>query len=408
MDKILNKITYLVLFLFLCATVAHQTWVGFDALFCKATFMLYLFLIGIKILINKKIIINEYVKWFCIFFLYLACSCFWANNINDATVYFSNYFLRIFVLIIGLSNTIKDKEDIDKILKIYIYSIIYMIIVLVIKTPTRDWGTYRIGQTIGLWKNSIGLYLAYAALFSIYFHTTEKSKIKKVIWNLISILMIFLTIISGCRKALLMIPAGIIIYIFLKQKKQLSIKKLLKIMGAIVIIPVILYISFKFIIKNDFLYNAIGERVESGINVLFNDGEEQSLGEREFYIKEATMLFVNNPILGYGSNGFVTHMREISYSHIAYCHNNFLEILSTLGIIGFIIYYYMQIKLIYMLFKHRMLNKNLYCIEITVLVLIAIFGWWNVYYFELINNFIFIISFLSITNKENIGIIIKE
>ena len=89
-NKKLNKVIYFVLFLYLCATVAHQTWVGFDALICKATFLIYSILIIIKILKNNKLFINEYIFWFVLFFFYIALSCLWSNDINDATAYLTN------------------------------------------------------------------------------------------------------------------------------------------------------------------------------------------------------------------------------------------------------------------------------------------------------------------------------
>lgn len=401
-NKKLNKVIYFVLFLYLCATVAHQTWVGFDALICKATFLIYSILIIIKILKNNKLFINEYIFWFVLFFFYIALSCLWSNDIKDATAYFTNYFLRIFILIIGLSNTIEDKKDIHKVLKIYILSIFYMIIVLLIKTPAQDWGTYKIGQAIGLWKNSVGLYLAYAVFILVYFYSIENSKKRKIINLFLIIFLIFLIVISGSRKALLMVPLGIIFYIYLNREKKLNKKNLLKRIFIVPIIFIIIYFSSMLIMKNEFFYNAIGERIESGINVFLNDGEEQSLDERNYYIDKAKQLFMENPIIGYGSNGFVTYMKEINYPHVAYCHNNFFEILSTLGIIGFIIYYYMHIRIIYLIIKNLKRNQKnkLFSIELSIFCIITLFGWWNVYYFELINNFIFIIIYMSLIVEQ--------
>lgn len=408
LDKMVNKLTFLILFIYLCATVAHQTWIGFDAIICKMSFALYFLLILINIFKKKKIIINNFIKWFVIFFCYIVISCLWSNNLSDATEYFSNYFLRIIILILGISNTIDNKNDIDKLLKMYVWAILYMFLILIIKTPSKDWGTYRLGTSIGLWKNSVGLYSTYACFFSIYFFSKEKNKLKKVIYILISGIFLYLATVSGSRKATLMIPLGVIIYLFLKQERKLTYKKVFRIVCSMIMIPIVLLVSYNFLMNNDFFYKAIGERIESGINVYLNDTQEESLDERQFFIKEATSLFKNNPIFGYGSNGFVTYMREINYSHIAYCHNNFLELLSTLGIIGFLIFYIFQGYLLFILFKLRNSekDKDLYNMEISIFLLITLFGWWNVYYFQIVNNFLFLIFFLS--SKTNCDVLNKS
>ena len=52
-------------------------------------------------------------------------------------------------------------------------------------------------------------------------------------------------------------------------------------------------------------------------------------------------------------------MEKINYSHVAYCHNNQLELLSTLGIIGFIIYYSIYAMILIRSFKNLKKERNI-------------------------------------------------
>ena len=59
-DKFMN----FCLFLYLCATSAHQSGEGFDAFFIRATFVLYLGSVALSFFVEKKrLMLNNYILW---------------------------------------------------------------------------------------------------------------------------------------------------------------------------------------------------------------------------------------------------------------------------------------------------------------------------------------------------------
>ena len=116
-------------------------------------------------------------------------------------------------------------------------------------------------------------------------------------------------------------------------------------------------LSVNLLLTNATLYKIAGYRIESFMYSINGVSVEKtgdiSTYERQFYMEKGTELFKKNIVVGYGGNNFKTHMREIGYSHIAYSHNNYVELLCTLGITGFILYYFSWFKTVFNLIKNR-------------------------------------------------------
>ena len=112
-----------------------------------------------------------------------------------------------------------------------------------------------------------------------------------------------------------------------------------------------------FLITNETFNKLIGWRLEGLLNFLSSEGKiDASTEERLFYIDVAIYLFSKYPFLGVGLDNFAAYLHYINYPHAVYSHNNHLELLSCLGIIGYLIYYLPQyyliiIKYIYLTFQ---------------------------------------------------------
>ena len=214
---------------------------------------------------------------------------------------------------------------------------------------------------------------------------------------------------SGSKKALFILVAGLIGFEILATK---GIKLLLKICA----IFLLLYGSIFLIMNNNNLYSVLGRRIEKTILTITGQAGKKdidtSLTERQFYIEQAIKLFKNNILIGYGGNNFVTYMREISYRHIAYSHNNFTEMLCTLGILGFLIYYSTWIYLLIILFKnYRRYKSKTELLFILILTIILIMDYANVSYFNEFNMLLFILAYLTMKNynlKGESKICLKE
>lgn len=352
------NIFYIFLFLYLIAISAYQLGTGFDAIFVRTTFVL---LVAITIILGKKIVITKQIKWCVVFWGFYFLSVIWAKNPND-TMYYVNNFIQILGIFICFPIMIKDEKSINTTLKLIIGSLLYTCVLLVIRTPQSEWGTERIGEAIGLNPNGLGMRLAIGFIACIYFlhyktsnDTNQRSKMALIFYSISAIIFIVVAMFTGSKKALLMIILGFVSY-------ELIISKGWKIFLKSLIIVVFLCFMTYLIFNNEMLYTVIGRRIEKTILTLqgttISRDVDGSLEERAFFIEKAIDLFKDYPILGYGGNNFVTYMREISYSHIAYSHNNYVELLSTLGIIGFTIYYYMWGKTLITLSIDYLRNKS--------------------------------------------------
>ena len=148
----------------------------------------------------------------------------------------------------------------------------------------------------------------------------------------------------------------------------------------------------------------MGSRVEDYINYTFYNKTSKydvSSVERNFFRKEAVNLFKSNWLFGVGGNGFVTHMRNIGHSHVAYCHNNYLELLCTLGVIGFSIFYSFILKIFFQLLKKIKSNHfNIMLLALVICMLISDYG--GVSYYEQFNMILLsvIYSYIFVNRKE--------
>lgn len=393
-----NTIMQLTLLLYFISISAFQLGVGFDAYFVRIIFAV---LILLTLISYKKIILNGQIKWCLLFWGWYFLSMLWAKDYND-TLYYLNRFIQILGISICLPLLVKNKQDVNKVLRLVILSILVTAVVLMIKTPSNAWGTERVGSAIGLGPNDLGMKMAIGAVISLYLirdiNIEKNRNPKKILYLSCIMLFSIIALFSGSKKALFILIAGLIGFEVIATK---GVKLLLKICT----IFLVLYGGFVIILNNDNLYSVLGRRVEKTILTITGQAGKKdidtSLTERQFYIKQATILFKNNILIGYGGNNFVTYMREISYRHIAYSHNNFTEILCTLGIVGFFIYYSIWIYLLIKLLKNYHIHKlKIDLLFILILSIIILMDYANVSYFNEFNMIILILAYLTMKNNN--------
>ena len=399
----IQSIQDLCFLLYLIATSAHQTGEGFDAIFIRVSFVLFVGFSILNMIATGYIKWNGFIGWFVLFLGYGYLSCLWANSVADA-IYYTNTFIQMLGCIICLTNRIKTTKDIDKMLKLLLVSLLYTALLLYIKTPASAWGTERIGGELGLHPNDIGLRFAIGVMISLYFSISKKNYFNYIFVALFTIIAMF----SGSRKGLLMCVIAIVLYPILSYKKR-NRNDFMKFLFRIILIFLIIAIVYFIIMNNKMFYDVIGVRIESMIKSFEGDASaDGSINERNFFIKKAIELFKAHPIFGYGMNNFSTHMAEINYHHVAYSHNNFTELLATLGIVGFTIYYSMIIKMLINLIKNMFCKvKNNYAMNVLFLLILSIIcfiSYWCVNYQSeyFIILFSLIYMFLKVNKSEEV------
>ena len=379
----MDRLIELFFFLYICGLVAFNRGYGFDAFFCRMSFVM---LVGVEILglsIKhqwKHFFIKKTICLMLLFVLYYFTSFIWSKNIDDG-LYYLNNFIQIVLSILIVTQHIKEKADLENYLKLVLFALTYMAIVLLIRTPSTVWGSERVGEIMAMNSNTVGMYCATAWIICLYFG--EKKKLYYFLGGLFVVIAFF----SGSRKALIMVLMGFCVFWIVKEQ---GLKKVLNIVVAIAFILII----FNQIMTNEKFYNVLGYRMEKTIDAFMGeDVQDGSADERAFYREHAIDLFKERPLLGYGANGFVTQLREEGYWHVAYSHCNYTELLVTLGVVGFLLYYSVQIRiLIKGIIKYNEQKDLIYLLMLTYIVVNLLMEFYYVSYMSVFQQIMIALS----------------
>ncbi len=279
---------------------------------------------------------NGVFLWYAVFAFYNVLSLTWA--LRPRKYAFANFkgFIIILILLFIYGVAIQREEDIVLCLKSIVWANMGTVIAMVRKMELANLFSGRAGDALGLNSNVFGVQCALAALLSLYLFKDNKKYI-----ICIGILG-FMSLLSGSRKAFFMLVIGIALYKILEIENGYVIRNILII---IILVAILLFL----VLKVPQLYNIIGHRLEA----MFSEHKDGSINERRFYKQEAMRLFSQNPIFGSGFDSFKTHLMNMNYKHPAYSHCNYTEILSTLGIVGAILYYIMYMYVFIKSYKRK-------------------------------------------------------
>ena len=204
---------------------------------------------------------------------------------------------------------------------------------------------YRIGYGSGINANNIAWMFGFIALFCIYMILENKDK------SLIGILGLDIVIVffTGSKNGLILILIPFFYYIICFMLK-VNLKK-------IVLLVILFIILWKMIQDNPILYTLFGKRIDQMFNVFKNSKGSADISldvsstlKRLSMIKKAFEMFMQKPVLGWGIGAFALFS---GYDY--YCHNNYMELLVSGGIIAFLLYYTF---LAYTFFKELNQKKN--------------------------------------------------
>lgn len=186
--------------------------------------------------------------------------------------------------------------------------------------------------------NDIGLK---AAICILAFLEIRKKVPYKYLFYLIAALLIGVIILTGSRKALFLLLVGITVTVVLASTTKI------KLVRNMVLVCTFLGISAYLVMNIDFLYQAVGVRLEGVINAIMGEGHiDASTAERMALIDTGLKLWEQSPVFGHGINTFT----PIAGFDL-YAHNNYIEEGVGLGIVGVFLWYSIYPFLFYRSFK---------------------------------------------------------
>lgn len=280
----------------------------------------------VKPVILTRAVLNKFTTWltllFMVYFFYgLVLPCYDEFNAD----FFFFLFVMTFVTIILFAGTTS-----INMMEIFINSCAIVSILICFYIFANEWsiileGGNRIGDSASGNVNTLAIYLGSMSIPCI-FKVFMENKFKYLIPYILSVILIFMT---GSKKGLLFIILGIAILSILKYGFKLY-KYLIPILVGVLIIFLILNIEY--------FYNILGFRIIDFLGSVgfktVNSNYSYSTNIRLLMMKLGYDAFLTKPLFGGGWFYFSYYSGLGTYSH-----NNFLELLTTYGLSGFILYY---------------------------------------------------------------------
>lgn len=341
---------------------------------CKAITILYICsiyaLIGLRtyieaiwicvfllLFISKKIKITKYFWWSISFLGICIFSNLWSSTPID-TLYATRGVIEVIVIGNLLVAFIDTEEKIQFILKCFVIAGIALSFRMLITTPLSSLLSARIGNDFYN-SNSIGLNLSVSAICGLYFARTS-AKLKKMYFVLIPVFFIIIYL-TGSRKAFLFSTLGcLMMYIFTVKQKS----KLVFILPITAIVGYLFYYCIMVIPA----FHILAVRISYFVNLLTGSGPVDSSATLRVQLIDAGIrLWKSKPLFGYGIQSFST----ISGMGM-YAHNNYIELLVGVGVIGLVIYYSIYIYIVVKLGKKVFQGENLAIPFYILIILIMI------------------------------------
>lgn len=303
----------------------------------KNTILLYIilsvaiFLITLVYCWKDKTILKSLLKlkafWWltAIFLMYEIYGLFFKTYIEfnwDYILFL--YFTIVFVILLFIKNKNVSVTFTNVSAFTSIMSIIY---ICINESSSLLTGKIRIGDSASGNVITFATYLCFLSIPTLY--KAFYSKEKKSVYIILYCIQLLFMLLTGSKKVILI--ALISVIIFSIYKYRLDFRKY-----AIIILTV-LVISIA-VIKIPFLRNIIGERsidflATLGFNVESHTESRSTMLRKSMY-EEAPKMIKDNPIFGGGWGYFASHSKTNLYSHC-----NYIEMLVTFGIVGFLLYY---------------------------------------------------------------------
>ncbi|HMM17385.1 MAG TPA: O-antigen ligase family protein [Petrimonas sp.] len=355
---------------------------------------LLIYILG-NVFLFQSIRLNKLFVGYFLFTCYFCISLLWAQG-TTTVLYTLSYLVAICSLTLFMPRQIENMHDIYRYFYFYAGLMTLLVVILVIATPIRYWGTERLGANIGVNANSIGMNLVFGSLILLFIAKEQNKKILYILAVMLAVVSLF----TGSRKGFVALVVGIALFYGIKNRGWKKIFFIVLGIGFAIAL-------YKLIMENSALYEVLGKRVERFFISIFTDDyvKDNSLTKREFFREYAFDMFKQKPIFGWGAEGFRNQMIYIDYQQKAFSHCNYTEILANFGIVGFLLYYVPFVKMLFSYMKIVRNDKNsINVLFLIFCILMFILDYGCVSYYNPLTwlRYILVFSYLDIYKKENV------
>lgn len=334
-----------------------------------------------------------FIVLFGAFLLFCIDSRSWALNKQYANEVILIMIMLLVSDIVFLEYVSSYKRWLDFV-NLFVISCLLHGLYAIVTTPLNKFGTNEFGLATGFYFNNIAQVMAFGCMAALYLFNLKRN----YFWIFAIAIMSLIIAVTGSRKGFFMVLFSITIFVFASRQNSLSRLK------KIIFFFLIILLGYNVIMSNDFLYQQIGSRLTT-VFAFLGDSRVQgdfSTNERLYFLANGISLFKSHPWRGVGVNNFKAYVVGYMNTRRAYSHNNYIELLSDVGIIGFALYYCNYIRLVVKAFKKYFKNgrNNIDLFVVAMLSMLMILEYGNVTYYFIQYHLVLVIvcSYLYVSN----------
>ena len=333
---------------------------------------------------------NYLIIWASVFSSFCLISYYW-STVTTTVITTTLSFVQVAIMLFAIVLFCEKKDDLLFLLKCMIFGgVVFSCYYLITNSIFNRSLDYRLAGS-----NDISIRLMMLSVLIFVFRDELGLKIRSFI---VVLLFVFVSFLQGSRKGLIILILGLILDYTLEKRKTKNISYKMK--GLLIVAFLLLFVYF--ICMHTALYNTIGIRLEDTFAFL-KEGTavDASTRDRNLLIEDGIRIWKSNPIVGVGQDNF-RYVNSVRYGF--YSHNNFIELLANLGMIGFTLYYYIYYYGIRKSYHYIRLRKTETTIApIIVFIVFLIIDYMSVSYSSE-SCFVFLgiaFSCLELQNKED-------
>lgn len=355
------------------------------------------------IIIHKGHINNAYIKWTAAYIVFFSLSLLWSINFKISG-YILFQMIPILIVSFGTIRYLKDDQRLMKIVKcLFVLNIIMMVVILMMGDISTLEGGKRLGAMLNeeeenrTWNgNSVGMMLCFAVYFGMIIFMRDGMKSKAILFIPVALIIVYIILMTGSRKALLILLIPPVVYFFQNSKRT--------VIKVIPLLFILLALAYYVVMEIPAVYEVLGARMETLGDIAEKGTDAEGDVSRLFLMQYGIEWFKQHPILGVGINCFrvLSNNTPMFWGKNFYAHNNYIELLVDVGLVGMMIYYASYIYL----FKRIKNLKGKYALwGMSCLIILAFRDVAMVSYYSMFNHLmICILFYFAISPKTTIKV----
>lgn len=347
--------------------------------------------VGMSSLICRKLKLTTFSIWYLLFFIMCFLSATFLKN-SDTSMLFD--ICVAWVISFCLIQVVSKDVQLESLLRVYVISAIFMALALWY-TGQLDFLYFstvneeRLGTEVTGNANIFTSLFMYAGVFAAWMMIYTPNRLDRLVHLLLFCVILFLMIVSGGRKTIIAVLGALVLFIIMKKEGDNR-----RVGRNLVISILVVAAIFLLIFHVPFLYDLIGERFEGLFSLFLGHGSDVSGDDtRQRIFSLAFHGWLERPLFGHGIDSFKFYNQAMT-GHLYYAHNNFVELLYDVGVVGFLGFYWIYFYVSKQLKKNANLPYKFTVLGFGILIEMIFFDLGGVSYYLVGNIVVLAIAFL--------------